>query len=99
MIELYEQFHKIEVMKSVNVMSSEIDRCKLLIRNTKDAGFKDYLMERVDGLQIMLESVQSDITNEFLSPDDYLLHLKDYLKHENSNLNNASKSNLNEEHL
>jgi len=70
-----------------------------MARSTPDSALKLILEERAEILAMVKESIESDIQNEFLTPEGYLAKIKEYYDLELANFKQANKDGLDKANL
>ena len=87
-MEIYEKYHDPELILSVAVIDSEVERCKQIIPNL-DGELLEAMNGRIEILEFAKESIENDIQNDFLDIAGYIAQIKQYYKDENSNFQKA----------
>lgn len=98
-LEIYETFHNADEIKSMTVIEKELARCEQILPTLTDDDLTYAMEERIEVLKMTAESTQSDIQNEFLTPQGYLDVCKQYYKYEVENHKKAQAAGLDQDNL
>ena len=93
-IQVYEDYHNSDPVKSFIVIQKEIERVEEILKTEKDSSLVDYFKARIEMLEFNKESIENDVGNGLMSMEDYKNEVIAYNNFEQQNYKKAKKSGL-----
>lgn len=79
-IELEDIYHDSDPMESVAAIDFEVEYLNKLIKTIKDKDERDFYTDKVDSLKSKKSMIESNIANNYVTPETYIANGKAYLR-------------------
>jgi hypothetical protein len=78
-IELEDTYHDLDPMESVAAIDFEVDYLSKLAKTIRDKDERDFYNDKVDSLKSKKSMIETNIANNYVTPESYIAGVKAYL--------------------